>query len=132
MNKHLDRVKRIGRVQRQLADLAQWRLAGLERAEAALVESQRQMIEAIGRDEGYCGPLAAVVARHVRGIERQIESAAASRQLQTDAARVQGGRTKLADQAVIAADLIHRAQRERKDLAELIERSLGAAKTSSG
>ena len=132
MNKHLDGLKRIGRVQRQLADLAQWRLAAIERAEAALVESRQQMIEAIGRDAAYIGPLAAIIARHVRGIERRIESAAASRQLQADAARAQVGRTRLADQAVIAADLIHRAQRERKDLAELIERSLGIARTSSG
>lgn len=132
MKKHLDGLKRIERVQRQLADLAQWRLAAIESAEATLVEGRRQMIEAIGRDAPYTGPLAATIARHMRGIERRIESAAVSRQLLADAARVQGGRTRLADQAVVAADLRQRAHRERKDLAELIERSLGVAKTSLG
>ena len=132
MNKHLEGLKRIKRVQRQLADLAKWRLAAIECAEATLGESRRQMIEAIGRDAAYTGPLAAIVARHMRGVDRRIESTAVNRQLQTNAARVQGGRTRLADRAVNAADLRHRAQRERKDLAELIERSLAGAKTSSG
>jgi S-methylmethionine-dependent homocysteine/selenocysteine methylase len=130
MKKRLDGLRRIERVQRQLNDLATWRLAALVRARESLEDNHREMLEAVGRDIASYGPLAVAATRRIRAIERQIDQAAAEHKSQSRAALDQAARAKLADQAVGAADARYRAQRERKDLAELIERSLGAAKAS--
>ena len=130
MKKRLDGLRRIERVQRQLNDLATWRLAALARARDSLEDSHREMLDAVGRDIASYGPLAVAATRRIRAIERQIDQAAAEHKNQATAALDQAARAKLADRAVGAADARYRAQLERKDLAELIERSLGAAKAS--
>ena len=130
MKKQLDGLKRIERVQRQMRDLANWRLAAIERARESLVENHREMIEAIGRDLASYGPLAVAATRQIRAIERQIEIAGVNRREQAKAAMDQAARVKLANRAAGAADARCHAQRERKDLAELIDRSLGGAKAS--
>ena len=132
MKKRLDGLKRIERVQRQLYDLANWRLAALTRAQELLVRNHREMIEAVGRDLASHGPLAAAATRRIRAIEQQIELSVTDHRTQSKAAIGSAARAKLADLAMSAADARHREQRERKDLTELVDRSLDVSRARLG
>ena len=69
--------------------------------------------------------------RRIRALEREIAVAAAEYEAQTRRALDQGTRAKLADRARESVDARYRDQEQRKELAELVERSLQNPKSSS-
>ena len=131
MKTRVEALRRIARLQQQMQDLANWRLATLGRERAALAQSHREMIEAAGRGLASTGPLAVAATRRIRAVERQLDAAATDLAALATLAIDQAARAKLAARARSAADADHRAQRERKELSALIERSLSVAKASS-
>ncbi len=131
MKKRLEALEKIERLQRQMHDLAVWRLTALGRERDDLVENHRAMLDAMGSGIAAYGAPAAAAMRRVRALERQIAAAAAEHEAQTRRAIDQGARAKLADRARESADARYRDQRQRKELAELIENSLRNPKSSS-
>ena len=131
MKKRLEALERIERLQKQMHDLAIWRLTALGRERDALAENQREMWEAMGRGVAAYGAPAAAAMRRIRGLEREIAAAEAEYEAQTRRAVDQGARAKLADRARESADARYREQRQRKELADLIENSLRNPKSSS-
>ena len=131
MKKRLESLERIERVQSQMHDLALWRLAALGRERDDLVENHRQMLEAMGRGIAAYGAPAAAALRRVRALEREIAAAEAEYEAQTRRAIDQGTRAKLADRARESVEAKYRDQQQRKELADLIERSLRNPKSSS-
>ena len=69
--------------------------------------------------------------RRIRALEREIAAAAAEYEAQTRRAIDQGTRAKLADRARESVEAKYREQNQRRELAELIERSLRNPKSSS-
>jgi hypothetical protein len=130
MKKRLEALEKIERLHKQMHDLAVWRLTALGRERDDLIENHRQMLEAMGRGVIFYGAPAAAATRRVRALEMQIAAAAAEVEAQTRRAIEQGVRAKLADRARDSADARYREQRQRKELAELIERSLRDPKSS--
>jgi acetyl-CoA carboxylase carboxyltransferase component len=131
MKKRLEALEKIERLQKQLHDLAVWRLNALGRERDELAENHREMWEALGRGVAAYGPPAAAAMRHIRALERQIAAAEAEVEAQTRRAIDQGARAKLADRARESVDARYREQRQRKELADLIEDSLRNPKSSS-
>jgi hypothetical protein len=131
MKKRLEALEKIERLQKRLHDLAVWRLNALGRERDELAENHREMWEALGRGVAAYGPPAAAPMRHIRALERQIAAAEAEVEAQSRRAIDQGARAKLADRARESVDARYREQRQRKELAELIEDSLRNAKSSS-
>jgi hypothetical protein len=131
MKKRLESLEKISDLQSKLHDLNKWRLAEIEQKRRELEEIQRAMIEAIDRDAINQGALAAAASRRLRAIDRQIATTKAAYEAQSQRTRDQGARAKVAERLVQSADAEYRAQKERKDLGDLIERSVGRKPSSS-
>jgi len=131
MKRRLEALERIERLQKQMHDLEVCRLAALDRERRELSADHRAMLAAIGgAGVAAFGPPAAAAMRRIRALERRIAAAEAEHAAQTRRAIHQGARAKLADRARESVDARYRDQQRRKELAELIERSLGAPKSS--
>jgi hypothetical protein len=131
MKKRLESLEKIERVQRQLHELAVWRLAALGRERDDLAANHQGMLEAMGRGLLAYGAPAAAATRRIRALEREMAAIAAAYEAQERQAVDQGARAKLADRARENVDARYREQKERKELADLIERSLRNPKSSS-
>lgn len=131
MKKRLKSLEKIERVQRQMHELAVWRLTALARERDDLTENHLAMLDATQNGVAAYGNLAAAAMRRIRALEREIAVAAAEYEAQTRRALDQGTRAKLADRARESVDARYRDQEQRKELAELVERSLQNPKSSS-
>jgi hypothetical protein len=131
MKRRLEALARIGKLQKQLHELATWRLAQIGRRRDGLVEDERAMWEAMGEGLSAYGPPAEAAMRRIRGIEAEIAAAEAAYAAQSGQAFKEGARAKLAERAHDELEAKYRDQNQRKALAELIEHSLGKPPTSS-
>ena len=118
-------------LQEQLHKLSTWKLAALDQQRAELEEAQKATIEAINRDSTMNGILVESATRRLRGIDRRIEEVKAQHVTQSKLALEQGARTKLAERLVDGVDAKYRMQQERRELGDLIERSVGKGSASS-
>ena len=130
MKKRLDALAKISQLQAKLHDLTRWRLAAIGQQRVSLEEAEREMIDALNSDAVGVGATAAAASSRLRSIGRQIAIAKADYDAQSQRVLDQGARAKIAQRMVESADAKMRAEKERKDLGDLIERSLNA-KTSS-
>jgi hypothetical protein len=131
MKKRLDALTRIGRFQALMYDLGRSRLHSLERQRAGLTDDLKAVFQTLESDELAYGPQAGLAARHIRALQRKLDQLVRDH----DAARLstlaQGTRAKLAELALENAALDHRRHKERKELAELIERAIARRGASS-
>jgi hypothetical protein len=130
MKKRLDALEKISQLQAKLHDLTRWRLAAIGQQRVSLEEAEREMIDALNSDAVGVGATAAAASSRLRSIGRQIAIAKADYDAQSQRVLDQGARAKIAQRMVESVDAKMRAERERKDLGDLIERSLNS-KTSS-
>ena len=131
MKKRLESLEKIGSLQKQMHDLEVWRLNALGRKRDDLIEAHREMLAAMGSGVAAYGAPAAAALRRIRAVEREIAAVAAEHEAQTRRAIDRGARAKLADRARGSVDALYRDQKQRKELMELIERSLANPKSSS-
>ena len=131
MRRRLERLEKIGALQKQLHDLAVWRLAELEQRRDGLADDHRAMWKAIGIGLAAYGEPAAAALRRIRRLEEEIVAAEADCAAQARQALDQGARSKLADRAREGLEAKLRDQRQRRELADLIERSLRKPPSSS-
>ncbi|MGD1035623.1 MAG: hypothetical protein ABR878_00170 [Roseiarcus sp.] len=131
MKRRLQALEKIGRLHKEMHDLAVWRLNALSRERDDLARNHCEMLDAMERGVAAYGAPAAAGLRRIRALEKEIAAAAAEYEAQTRRAIDQGTRAKLADRARESADARYRDQRQRKELADLIERSLRNPKSSS-
>jgi len=131
MKRRLEALARIGRLQQQLHELASWRLAQIGRRRDGLVADERAMWEAMGEGLSAYGAPAEAAMRRIRRLETEIAAAEAAHAAQSRHAFKEGARAKLAERAHDGLEAKYRDQNERKELAELIEHSLGKPPSSS-
>jgi len=131
MKRRLEALARIGRLQKQLHELASWRLAQIGARRDRLAEDERAMWQAMGEGVSAYGAPAEAGMRRISGIEAEIAAAEAAYAAQSRQAFAQGARAKLAERAHDGLEAKYRDQKQRKELAELIERSLGKPPSSS-
>jgi hypothetical protein len=131
MKQRRESLTKILALQEQLHKLSAWKLAALDQQRAELEEAQKATIEAINRDATMNGLLVEGATRHLRGIDRRIEEVKALHVTQSKLALEQGARTKLAERLVDGVDAKYRVQQERRELGDLIERSVGKGSASS-
>jgi hypothetical protein len=123
-------LRKILALQDQLKNLSAWKLAALDQQRAALDETQRATIEAIDRDAIAQGIIVVSATRRLRNLDKQITAIEAEQLAQARRAQEQAMRARLAERLVENVEARLRTQRERVDLADLIERSV-AGKTAS-
>ena len=131
MKKHLDALTRIGRFQALMRDLGRSRLHSLERQQAGLNDDLKAVFQTLESDELAYGPQAGLAARHIRALQRKLDQLVHDQDAARLSALAQGTRAKLAELALEAAALDHRRHKERKELAELIERAIARRGASS-
>jgi predicted nucleic acid-binding Zn-ribbon protein len=131
MKKRLDALTRIGRFQALMSDLGRSRLHSLERQQAGLNDDLKAVFQTLESDELAYGPQAGLAARHIRALQRKLDQLVHDQDAARLSALAQGTRAKLAELALEAAALDHRRHKERKELAELIERAIARRGASS-
>jgi len=131
MKRRLETLARIGKLQRQLHDLAAWRLAQIGQRRDGLAEDEQATWRAVGEGLAAYGPLAEVAMGRIRRLEAEIAAADAAYAAQSREAFKEGARAKLAERAHDDLEGKFRDQQQRRELAELIERTLGKPPSSS-
>jgi outer membrane murein-binding lipoprotein Lpp len=131
MKKRLDALTRIGRFQALMNDLGRWRLHSLDRERAGLTDDLKSVFQLL-ESEGFAyGAQAGLAARHIRALQLKLDQLVRDRETARRAALAHGTRAKLAEQAIDTAALRYRRHKERKELAELIERAIARRDASS-
>jgi hypothetical protein len=131
MKKRLDALTRIGRFQALMHDLGRSRVHSLERQQAGLTDDLKAVFATLESDELAYGPQAGLAARHIRALQRKLDQLVREQDAARLSALAQGARAKLAELAVETAALAQRRHKERKELAELIERAIARRGASS-
>ncbi len=131
MKKRLDALTRIGRVQALMHDLGRSRLHSIEREHAELADDLGAMFEALESGERAYGPAAGLAARHIQAVQRKLDQLVRDQDTARLIALKAGTRARLAELALETAAVAHRRHKERKELAELIERAIARRGASS-
>jgi hypothetical protein len=131
LKKRLDALTRIGRFQTLMYDVGRSRLHALERQLAGLNDDLKAVFEALEADELAYGAQAGLVARRIRSLQLRLDQLAREQESARESSLTQGTRARLAELAIEAASLNHRRSTERKELAEIIERTIGRRSASS-
>ena len=131
MKKRLDALTRIGRFQALMHNLGRSRLHSLQRQQEGLTADLKAVFETLESDELAYGPQAGLAARHIRALQRKLDQLVGDQEAARLSALVQATRAKLAAITLETAVLDHRRHKERKELAELIERAIARRGASS-
>jgi hypothetical protein len=131
MKKRLDALTRIGKLQARMHDLGRWRLSSLERKQAGLSDDLRAIFETLESGELAYGAQAVLVARYIGALQRKLDALAREQEAARRGVLAHATRAKLAERAIEVAALRYRRHKERKELAELIERAIAYRNTSS-
>ena len=124
MKKRLDALTRFGRLQAKMHDLGRWRLSAIEREEASLACDLLTVFETLEVGDAGNGALATLGARRVRTLQKRLDSLGRESDEVRRKALAYGIRAWLAEQAAETAGKAWREQKERMELAELIERAI--------
>lgn len=131
MKRRLDALARIGRFQALMHDVGRSRVHSLEREQAELNDDLKAVFEKLEADEMAYGARAGLVARRIRALQMRLDQLAREQEAARRSALTQGARAKLAELAIEAAALTYRRLAERRELAELIERTIARRSASS-
>ncbi|MFI4996025.1 MAG: hypothetical protein ACHQAQ_09610 [Hyphomicrobiales bacterium] len=121
MKKRLHAIKRIQTVQEQLRQLAEAKLAELERREAGLLAQRRELVGALNEDTVLHGLFIEAMAKRVRSISSDIAQLEDVKAAQAKRLLEQTGRLKRVDRAAASLDRDYQAALEKSELAELID-----------
>jgi hypothetical protein len=117
----VDKLQRIERLRKHMADLSAWRLARMTYERGKLEQAHEDMLNALGEGLMAWGPPSAAGNRRVRMLEREL---AAGEDVAKDLARraLDDGRlAKLAEERLGTVREAWRETQARKSLEELIE-----------
>jgi hypothetical protein len=131
MEKRLDALTRIGRFQALMHSVGRSRLHSLERQLAGLNDDLKAVFETLQAGEIGYGAQAGLVARRIRALQLKLDQLAREQETARRNVLAQGTRAKLAELAIEDAALGYRRLNERKELAELIERTIARRSASS-
>jgi len=132
MKKRLDLLVRIGKLASQMHELGRWRLSAIEREQATLSDDLRAAFAALEEGELAYGAQAKFPARRIRALQKRLDALHRESHEARRAAHVHGIRAKLAEQAAEMAGKALREQEARKELADLIERTIIRRSASQG
>jgi hypothetical protein len=121
MKKRLDSMERVLGVQRQLRQLAEAKLADLERREALLKASRHALVDALNGDSTLHGLFTGAMARRVKSVSGEISALERAKEAQSKRVLEQTGRLKRAERVATSLDREYQAILEKRDLAELID-----------
>ena len=131
MKKRLEALTRIGRFQALMHNVGRSRLHSLDRQQSGLNKDLEAVFETLAADEIVVGAQARLVERRIRALQLRLDQLQREEETARRSVLAQGTRAKLAELAVEAATLGYRRLNERRELAELIERTIARRSASS-
>ena len=132
MKKRMDAMNRLVKLQARMHDLGRSRLTAIEQRQASLADDLKAVFEMLECGDIAYGPQAKLTQRRIRSLQKRLDDLASESTLAREAAKAHGLRATLAEKAAETAAKAYRADQERKELAELIERTLMRREASSG
>jgi hypothetical protein len=132
MKKRVDSLARIGKLAARMHELGRWRLSAIQHEQASLSDDLRVTIEALESGDLAYGAQAKLTARRVRALQKRLDALARESDHVERKAHAQGVRAKLAGRAAEHAAQVYLEQKERKELAELVERTIQRKDASQG
>jgi hypothetical protein len=132
MKKRVDALNRIVKLQARMHDLGRSRLTALEWRQASLASDLKIVFEMLESGDIAYGPQAKLPVRRIRSLQIRLDALASESNVARESAKAHGVRAKLAEKAAATAAKAYRDDKERNELAELIERALTRRDTSSG
>jgi hypothetical protein len=130
MKKRIEALTRIGRQQSLMHELGRLRLTAIQREQAGLSEDLGAVFEALSSGNLAYGASAALSACYIRALQSRLDLLAHESDNARRKAQAHGIRAKLAGQAAELAARNHRDEKERKELADLVERAIARRSAS--
>ncbi len=130
MKRRIDALTRLGKLQARMHDLGRWRLTAIEQEQAGLSDDLRAVFEALELGDLAFGAQAKLSARHIRALQKRLDSLARESKHVREKAKAHGVSAKLAERAAETAIKRYRDEKERKELADLIERTIARRNAS--
>jgi len=124
MKKRHEALSRMSRLQARLRDLGQSRLSALDREQADLSDDLKSLLASLESSDLAYGAQAALGARRAHALQKRIDALRDESDRVRRRAETHELRAKLAENAAEAAAKAYRERKERKELADLIERAL--------
>jgi hypothetical protein len=131
VKKRVETLTRLGRLQGRMHDLGRWRLSAIERERASLGDDLKAALKTLEIGDLAYGAQASFGAGYIRALQRRLDSLARDEDHVRRKAEALGLRAKLAERAAATAAEVYREQKERKELAELIEHTVARRRASS-
>lgn len=123
MSDRLKSMQRVLRVRETMRRQAEWKLAACERQAAELRVAQGRLFAFLEENAPAGGALTEVLARNARGLSARIAVADRARADQAGRALEEARKSRLAERRCDDLAAAARRERERRDLAEQIERA---------
>ncbi len=121
MKRAIERLQRIERLRKRLADLSAWRLARLAHERERLESAHAEMLTALGDGLMAYGPASLAGTRRVRALEREMSAAQAHEKDLAARALDDGRLAKLAEGRLDAVRAAWQEALDRKSLEDLID-----------
>ena len=131
MRERAHKVHRMLAVQRQLHRIEEWKLADLERALERLEASQRELIGALNEDDALQGLFIDAMARRLRSLSEEASRVGQERQAQSARMLEHAARKVCAERLAEAVDLELARATDKKELLDIVERSVGPVAQAS-
>jgi hypothetical protein len=130
MRQRLAKVRRILRVQEQLARVEEWKLAALERRGAEVEAAERELIGALNADHELHGLFLDVMARRLCSLSEEAGRICAERDAQASRVRAQSAKLRMAERMLQTATAELRGEEAKRDLLDLIDDLAGRERAS--
>jgi len=124
MKKRVESLARVVKLAAQMHELGRWRLSTIEREQASLSEDLRDVYAAFEGGEFAYGGHAKLGVRRAHALQKRLDALERESERAARMARAYGVRAKLAEQAAETIGKAWREREARKELADLIERTL--------
>ncbi len=103
MDKRLKKIERVRAVQERLHQMAEWKLAQLDREKAELANGEKALIEALNQDEHLQGLFVEAMAKRLNALARETERVNRARIAQNQRLVEEGLRLKRTERMSAAA-----------------------------
>jgi hypothetical protein len=130
MEKRLKGMKRIVALQTQMRRREEWRLANIEREDAALVEREAQLVAFMDADSGVASLMVDATVRRIRAVTEQRSRLVPQKEAQKARLLAQQQRVGCAERLHHEIDIAVQRMLEDRDLDAVLEASIGQGKTS--
>lgn len=118
----LKKAQRLLKVQRDLQEIEERKVAGLRHRQAELADLREEMLRALSSDEGLQGLFVGAIVRRLKSLGEEATLIGDELERRSRALQAYASRTKFAERRAQTCEQEHAHEVARKELMEIIER----------